>query len=99
MTMNDQIPEPLRGRLAVSVPDAGQALGLGRDASYAAAARGEIPTLRLGRRLVVPVPRLLELLGLPQTNGETGPASPAVATLEPVEGAQTHGDTPALRLA
>ncbi len=32
-------------------------------AAYAAAARDELPCLRLGRRLVVPVPRLLDLLG------------------------------------
>jgi len=49
----------------VDVPTAGQVLGIGRDASYAAAARGEIPTLRLGRSLRVPVPKLLELLGVP----------------------------------
>ena len=53
----------LVGRLTCTVPEAGEALGIGRDAAYAAAGRGEIPTLRLGHRLVVPVPRLLELLG------------------------------------
>jgi hypothetical protein len=49
----------------VTVPVAGQVLGIGRDAAYAAAARGEIPVLRLGRSLRVPVPKLLELLGAP----------------------------------
>ena len=56
-------PEELAGRLTVSVPEAGNVLGIGKDASYAAAARGEIPTLRLGRTLRVPVPALLRLLG------------------------------------
>jgi excisionase family DNA binding protein len=37
-----------------SVPDAGRRLGLGRNASYEAARRGELPVLRFGRRLVVP---------------------------------------------
>ncbi len=57
-------PAELEGRLTITVPEAGAALGIGRGAAYAAAARGEIPTLALGRRLVVPVPKLLELLGL-----------------------------------
>lgn len=54
----------LQGKLTVPVPAAGRVLGLGRDAAYGAAARGEIPTLRFGRRLVVPVQALLEMLGL-----------------------------------
>jgi len=53
----------LVGRLTCTVPEAGEVLGIGRDAAYAAAGRGEIPTLRLGHRLVVPVPRLLQMLG------------------------------------
>ena len=42
-------------RMTVPVwPDAGQMLGLGRNATYDAVARGEIPVLRFGRRIVVP---------------------------------------------
>ncbi len=37
-----------------SVPDAGSRLGLGRNASYDAARRGQLPVLRFGRKLVVP---------------------------------------------
>lgn len=47
----------------VSVPRAGRVFGLGRSASYAAAQKGQIPTLKIGGRLVVPTARLLELLG------------------------------------
>jgi excisionase family DNA binding protein len=43
--------------LTLSVPEAGRKLKLGRNASYAAAARGEIPTLRFGRKLRVPKAR------------------------------------------
>ena len=44
----------------LSVPQAGkQYFALSRGASYAAAARGEIPTMRIGRLLRVPV-RALE---------------------------------------
>jgi excisionase family DNA binding protein len=37
----------------VTVPEAGKALGLTRHGAYAAAKRGEIPTLRFGRLLRV----------------------------------------------
>lgn len=53
----------IRGRLTIDVPEAGRLLGLGRNAAYDAARRGDIPTLRIGQRLLVPVPRLLELVG------------------------------------
>jgi len=41
-------------RLVYSVPEAGRLLGLSRNAAYEAAKRGEIPTLRIGRLLLVP---------------------------------------------
>ena len=39
----------------MSVPEAGKQLGLGKNGAYAAAARGEIPVLKFGSRLRVPV--------------------------------------------
>jgi excisionase family DNA binding protein len=39
----------------VSVPEAGKWLGIGRNAAYEAARRGEIPTIKIGRLLRVPV--------------------------------------------
>jgi excisionase family DNA binding protein len=48
--MNDDAP------LTITVPEAGaKYFGLSRDASYAAAQRGDIPTIRIGRLLRVPV--------------------------------------------
>ena len=47
----------------MTVEEAGELLGLSRSSAYRAAARGELPTLRFGRRLVVPTRRLLTLLG------------------------------------
>jgi excisionase family DNA binding protein len=41
-------------RLVYTVPEAGRLLGLSRNASYEAAKRGDIPTIRLGRLLRVP---------------------------------------------
>ncbi|MDG4908121.1 helix-turn-helix domain-containing protein [Mesorhizobium sp. WSM4898] len=40
--------------LVMTVPEAGAKLGLGRNAAYEAAARGEIPTIRIGKLLKVP---------------------------------------------
>jgi excisionase family DNA binding protein len=54
----------LQGRLTISVEEVATILGLGRSAAYEAARRGQIPTRRLGRRIVVPVPLLLEWLGV-----------------------------------
>jgi excisionase family DNA binding protein len=41
-------------RLVYGVPEAGAMLGLTRNASYDAAKRGEIPTIRFGKLLRVP---------------------------------------------
>jgi hypothetical protein len=49
-------------RLVLEVPEAGAKLGLGRNASYAAAKRGDIPTIKIGRLLRVPVRALDEML-------------------------------------
>jgi hypothetical protein len=43
-------------RVTISVPEAGRRLGIGRNAAYEAARRGDLPTLRFGKRLVVPLP-------------------------------------------
>ena len=52
-----------RPPLVMSVPEAGRKyLGLSPAGSYAAAARGELPTLRVGRLLKVPVIRMERLL-------------------------------------
>ena len=54
----------------MSVPDAGRIyLGIGRDSSYEAVKRGEIPVLRIGKLLRVPViamERMLERAGGPE---------------------------------
>jgi len=42
------------GRVVYDVPEAGAKLGLSRGASYAAAARGDLPVIQIGRLLKVP---------------------------------------------
>jgi hypothetical protein len=59
------MPNWLKEALAaptITVPLAGKALGLSRNASYEAAHRGEIPTLRFGKRMVVPTTWLRKTL-------------------------------------
>ena len=58
------IPHPQNVPTISLWPQAGRALRLGRSATYAAAKRGEIPTIRLGRRIVVPTAGLRKLLQL-----------------------------------
>jgi excisionase family DNA binding protein len=46
-----------------SVPEAGRIVGLGKNASYEAARRGQLPVLRFGRLLRVPRAALERMLG------------------------------------
>ncbi len=56
----------------MSVPEAGRRyFGLGRNASYAAAARGDLPTIKVGGRIFVSVPALERRLA------EAGSGKPA----------------------
>jgi excisionase family DNA binding protein len=41
-------------RLTLTVPQAAEVLGISRALAYELVARGELPALRLGRRVVVP---------------------------------------------
>ncbi len=58
MTLKDLPP-------TITVEQAGEVLGISRRSAYRAATTGELPTIKLGRRLLVPTARLLDLLGLP----------------------------------
>lgn len=48
----------------LTVEQAGQLLGISRRTAYRAAAAGDFPTFKVGRRVLVPTARLLDLLGL-----------------------------------
>jgi excisionase family DNA binding protein len=66
-------------RLTISVEDAARLLGISRGLAYEAARRGELPVIRLGRRLLVPRSQLLQL----------------VETSEPREAGSSPKDLPA----
>lgn len=46
----------------ISVERAAEILGVSRSSAYRAAKRGEIPTFKIGRRLLVPTAKLVVLL-------------------------------------
>jgi excisionase family DNA binding protein len=50
-------------RRTMTVEEAGEVLGISRASAYQFAATGEIPTIRLGRRRLVPIAALDRLLG------------------------------------
>ncbi len=45
---------PTDARLGYSIEEFAERVGIGRTLAYQAALRGEIPTRRIGRRLIVP---------------------------------------------
>ncbi|MFC3207400.1 DNA-binding protein [Aquamicrobium soli] len=65
MTIDEALSRP-----TISVPDAGKLFfGLARNAAYEAARSGDIPTIKIGGRIMVPVVPLAEKLGLRATIG------------------------------
>ena len=62
-------------RLTLTVAEAAELLGISRGLAYELAARGELPVLRLGRRIVIPrkaLEALVETAGLSTGTGEAG---------------------------
>jgi excisionase family DNA binding protein len=59
---NDQREASESERRTLTVEEAGRILGISRGAAYARAEDGSIPTIRLGKRLLVPKAALDKLL-------------------------------------
>jgi len=55
--------EPSKRPRVYSIPFAGAMAGLNRNASYAAAKRGEIPTIKFGKLLKVPAAAWHQIIG------------------------------------
>jgi excisionase family DNA binding protein len=76
--------------LTITVPEAGRRyFGMSRGGSYAAAERGEIPTVRIGRLLRVPVKAMDALLENPQQNPRPKPTASPMSALQSDAGAVT----------
>ena len=72
MTTRDEQPATM------TVEQAGQLLGISRRSAYRAAAAGQLPTLRLGRRILVPTAALHRMLAItpPDNTPAADPANP-----------------------
>ena len=57
-----EVPTMEQPPKTLSVPEAGRWLGIGRNASYETARRGDLPVIRIGRLLRVPVGALEKML-------------------------------------
>lgn len=57
-----RLPDP-KAEPTLTVERAAGVLGVSRGSAYEAARRGELPTIRVGRRLLVPTAALLRLIG------------------------------------
>ena len=67
---NGTPPASTELRATLTVAEAAQVLGIGRSAAYAASRSGQIPVLRVGRRLLVPRAALEALLAAPPQRGD-----------------------------
>jgi excisionase family DNA binding protein len=61
------LPDPTK-EPTISVERAGRLLGISRGTPYDAVHRGEIPSIKIGHRIVVPTAALLRLLGVDPPN-------------------------------
>ncbi len=52
-------------KLTYTIPETAKILGIGRSAAYEAARTGQIPTIKIGKRILVPVAALERLLKEP----------------------------------
>jgi len=59
-------------KLTLTVDETAKCLGIGRNSAYEAIARGEIPVVKVGKRLLVPKAALEKLLAAGQSkkNGD-----------------------------
>jgi excisionase family DNA binding protein len=62
ITVNESFGREQNSRLAVTVDEACELLGISKWLGYEMVAQGRLPALRLGRRLVIPLSALQRLL-------------------------------------
>ena len=82
-TVGPVIEERPKQRLTMTVEEAAVALGISRASAYEAVSRGEIPCIRIGRRVLIPKVALEKLLNAggaeveetPSDNASTGDGS------------------------
>ena len=63
--------EMAESKLTISVEEAAHLLGISRGLAYEMVRTGKIPSIRFGRRLLVPRQALNKLLEIPSTSAKT----------------------------
>ena len=58
--------------LTITVPEAARLLGIGRNTAYAAANSGQLPTIRIGKRMLVSRAALETMVSSPTPRGYAG---------------------------
>ena len=71
-TVGPVIEERPPQRLTMTVEEAAVVLGISRATAYDAVSRGEIPCIRIGRRILIPKVALAKLLDGSSSNGPSG---------------------------
>lgn len=66
--------EDLEGRATIDIASAAHLIGISKQSAYVAVRAGELPSLKIGGRIVVPVVPLKKLLGL-DSDGPTQEAA------------------------
>ncbi len=77
-TLTDSVDEGAKPRLTYSVDEAANLLGISRNSAFAAAKRGELPSVMVGHRRLVPVKALERFLA--DLEGGSAKASETEAT-------------------
>ncbi len=70
----------MEDRLVYSVEETAKLLGISRSSAYEAVHRGEVPSMRIGRRILVPKAALERHLLLAGEQSAPGQAEPPPAT-------------------
>ncbi len=90
-----RLPDPRTQPTMDIWPQTGQLLGLSRQSTYDAANRGDIPTIRIGRRILVPTAAIHRLLQVDEPTPDRGMSPPrASGASKPDLGANQEGHHP-----
>ena len=80
-TASRVMENPIDHPLTLTVEQTAKLLGIGRSTAYELVRSGDIPSLRLGRRIVVPLCRIADKLGAPTDAVAAAVTSSAAAPL------------------
>jgi excisionase family DNA binding protein len=59
-----EAPKQLPEKLWLTIPEAGALFGMSEPTAYRAAKSGDLPTIRMGGKRIVPTAKLREMLGV-----------------------------------